>query len=196
MQRVYTELCSFVDTLVDHIVQEERVIIAVKERVNQHLSDHMERAMTELKMLVQDERQQPITYNHYFTDNIQKDRQSEARELISQLMQQTAADDWHGAMHISNNGVDVQRLINALQKRVVVNMDEQACKEARAGLDAYYKVSYVRCETFVKAYQFCARLRGKLSSTMFANKSSSGIFFARSRTSSRQRLLQDITRPN
>lgn len=196
MQRVYTKLCSFVDTLVDHIVQEERVTMAIKERVYQHLSEYMERAMTELKTLVQDERQQPITYNHYFTDNIQKDRQSEARELISQLMEQTAADDWHGAMHISNNGVDVKRLINALQKRVVVDMDEQACKEARAGLDAYYKVSYVRCKTFKEAYQHYPRLQGRLSSTTFASRSLSGIFFARSRISFRQRLLQDIKNLN
>jgi hypothetical protein len=44
-------------------------------------------------------------------------------------------------MHISNNGIDVKRLVGALQKRVIVDMDEQACSEVRAGLDAYYKVS-------------------------------------------------------
>jgi hypothetical protein len=35
----------------------------------------------------------------------------------------------------------VKRLVTALQKRVIVDMDEQACSEVRAGLDAYYKVS-------------------------------------------------------
>lgn len=152
VQQVYQTLCSFVAELVDHIIQEERVTLAVKERVNQRLSDQIEKAMAELRTLIQDEKQQPITYNHYYTDTIQRDRQTETQELVSDLMEQTAANDWHGAMHISNNGSDVKRLINALQRRVVVDMDEQACIEARAGLDAYYKVRYAHNKSLAKAH--------------------------------------------
>ena len=51
-----------------------------------------------------------------------------------------ADDEFHGAMHISNNGVDLKRLVSASQKRVIVDMDKQACSEVRAVLDAHYKV--------------------------------------------------------
>lgn len=140
VRRTFDALRSFVAELVDHVTQEERVAIALKERVDQQLAAHMDKAEAELQVLFEDEKKQPITYNHYFTDNVQKGRQGAARELISEIMEQTAADDWHGAMHISNNGADLKRLIGALQKRIVVDMDEQACAEARVALDAYYKV--------------------------------------------------------
>jgi hypothetical protein len=40
-------------------------------------------------------------------------------------------------MHISNNGFDLKRLISALRKRMVVETNEQAYSEVRAGLDIW-----------------------------------------------------------
>ncbi|KAI7081126.1 hypothetical protein KC356_g9299 [Hortaea werneckii] len=111
------------------------------KQVNENLATHMSEAEKELQILVEDEQRQPITYNHYYTDNIQEARQNASRDLIHKIVKDTADDDFHGAMHISHNGIDVKRLVGALQKRVIVDMDEQACSEVRAGLDAYYKVA-------------------------------------------------------
>jgi hypothetical protein len=55
------------------------------------------------------------------------------REAVANALQ----DD---TKHTRKNNIDVERLVNALQKHVNVDMDEQACAEVRAGLDAYYKV--------------------------------------------------------
>jgi hypothetical protein len=138
---VYNELKSFVTVLAKHITHEEKIILEINKQVNEHLATRMGEAEKELRILVEDEQQQPITYNHYFTDNVQKARQNASRDLMNRIVKDTADDDFHGAMHISNNGIDVKRLVSALQKRVIVDMDEQACSEVRAGLDAYYKVS-------------------------------------------------------
>jgi len=142
VELVYNELKSFVTVLAKHITHdEERINLEISKHVNEHLATHMGDAEKELQILVEDERQQPITYNHYFTDNVQKARQNASRDLINRIVKDTADNDFHGAMHISNNGIDVKRLVSALQKRVIVDMDEQACSEVRAGLDAYYKVN-------------------------------------------------------
>ena len=142
IQAVFRQLRVFIESLANHISDEDRIVRAVKEQVDQRLADYMSKAEAELATLLDDEKQQPITYNHYYTDNVQKSRQADAREVIRNIMQKTAADEWNGALHISNNGADTKRLIDALQRRVEVNMDEQACAEARAGLNAYYKVIY------------------------------------------------------
>ncbi|KAK3700512.1 hypothetical protein LTR37_015913 [Vermiconidia calcicola] len=144
VEAVFRQLRVFIECLANHISDEERIVMAVKEQVDQRLANYMSNAEAELATLLDDENQQPITYNHYYTDNVQKSRQADARKLISDIMQETAADEWNGALHISNNGVDVKKLINALQQRVEVDMDEQACTEARAGLDAYCKVTHHR----------------------------------------------------
>lgn len=138
---MYKELQSFVTVLTRYITHEEKIHLEINKQVNEHLASHMSEAEKELQLLVDDEKRQPITYNHYYTDNIQKARQNASRDLINRIVKETADDDFHGAMHISNNGVDVKRLVGALQKRVIVDMDGQACSEVRAGLDAYYKVS-------------------------------------------------------
>lgn len=141
IELVYRGLKSFVTMLAEHITDEERIRLEISKQVHEHLAIHMSAAEKELGLLLEDEQQQPITYNHYYTDNIQKARQNASRDLINKIVKDTADDDFHGAMHISNNGIDVKRLVSALQKRVIVDMDEQACSEVRAGLDAYYKVS-------------------------------------------------------
>lgn len=57
-------------------------------------------------------------------------------------MREATDHEWNGKLHISNSAVDGQKLLAALQRRINVDMDLQACEEALAGLNAYYKVSY------------------------------------------------------
>lgn len=97
-------------------------------------------ANEELAKLWHDESQQPLTYNHYYTDNIQKARNEVARKVLKKAMDETTSRDYNGRVHISNNSIDIQTFLTSLQNRTVVNMDEQACSEAKASLLAYYKV--------------------------------------------------------
>lgn len=99
-----------------------------------------ERAFEELEQLWKDEQTQPITYNHYYANNIQKARHSFEMDAIQKALHAAVHDDWNGKLHISNNSNDLARLMSALQTRVTVNMDDRACKEALEGMEAYYKV--------------------------------------------------------
>jgi hypothetical protein len=56
-------------------------------------------------------------------------------------MQDAAVGVYNGKLHISNTAADADKLLNALQRQVSVNMDEQACSEVLAAFSAYYKVS-------------------------------------------------------
>lgn len=141
---VHKALQSFIAALSEHITDEERISLEIKRQVNEQLTTQMNQAEKELEVLVDDEHQQPITYNHYYTDNVQKARQDASQKLINNIVKDTAEDDFHGAIHTKKNNINVERLANALQKHVNVDMDEQACCEVRAGLDAYYKVSKQR----------------------------------------------------
>lgn len=63
---------------------------------------HMSEAEKELGHFLEDERQQPITYNHYYTDNIQEAKQDASRDSIHKIVKDTADEDFHGARHISS----------------------------------------------------------------------------------------------
>jgi hypothetical protein len=134
---VHEALKSFITALSEYITDEERIRTEIRRQVNERLTTQINQAEKELQILIDDERQQPITYNHYYTDNVQKARQDASRNLINTIVKDTAGDD---TKHTKKNNIDVERLVNALQKHVNVDMDEQACAEVRAGLDAYYKV--------------------------------------------------------
>jgi hypothetical protein len=144
---IHKALKSFITALLEHTTDEEQICLEIKRQVNERLTTHMNEAEKELQILIDDEHQQPITYNHYYTDNVQKARQEASHDLINKIVMDTTGGDLNGAIDpkkngvdTKKNGIDLERLVNALRKHVTVDMDEQACSEVRVGLDAYYKV--------------------------------------------------------
>lgn len=101
---------------------------------------NLQSAHEELKRLLLDEKAHPITYNHYYTDNIQNARMDAARQQLQNSMDASVTAEWDGKLHVSNTAVDLQKFTSSLKSRVVVNMTQQACVESLAALDAYYKV--------------------------------------------------------
>ncbi|KAK7701998.1 hypothetical protein SLS57_011513 [Botryosphaeria dothidea] len=137
-----TELVEkFVNKVLERIISEQET----EEQVRKYLADKLERctrdATEELAKLLADEKRHPSTYNHYFTDNIQRSRQGSMRTAIQTAMRNAISQDWGGSLHISNTSSDRQRFFDSLDRRIVVNMDTQACDEAKVGLEAYYKVA-------------------------------------------------------
>ena len=171
---IYDNLVEFVVLAAQHVITDELVRTDILENIQLALRDRKKEAAIELDRLCDDERQQPITYNHYYTDNVQKSRHDASRNLIKTAMKEASVQEYNGKMHISNNTVDAEKLLGALQRRVVVDMDEQACAEAMAGLYAYYKVIRMRFSNLAVLTHY--RWHGKHSWTMFANKSLSDIF--------------------
>ncbi|KAJ5640301.1 Dynamin [Penicillium longicatenatum] len=145
--------------------------------VNKNTGD----AHEELAKLIQDERGHPITYNHYYTDNIQKARHDEAKESIRTSVRKAAESDWGGNVHFSNNTHEMNRMILALQKRVEVNMVDRACSEALTDLNAYYKVI---------ERHILAKLGGAFHPTVVSNFSDEELMrlAGESQSTSRQRI--------
>lgn len=113
---------------------------SVSKVIDATLEMDIRHAHEELETLLDDEKRQPITYNHYYTDNIQKSRQKHSRKQLQESIDSAIEGEWNGRFHFQNSSDEVRRLVTALQDRVVVNMTEQACIEARNDLAAYYKV--------------------------------------------------------
>jgi hypothetical protein len=133
---------EFIQAALEHVVQEEGVRWEISQLILESLDRNARAGRSELDKLLEDERQQPITYNHYYTDNIQKSRQDFLRNSMEKAMREATDHEWNGKLHISNNSVDGQKLLAALQRRINVDMDLQACEEALAGLNAYYEVRH------------------------------------------------------
>ena len=134
------EITAFVKAALKHITKDDQVLVELLEVTASSLLANQLAALAELEKLCMDEKQQPITYNHYYTDTVQHGRQESTRKSIRKAMDETTRHDWNRKLHVSNNTVDAEKLLASLQKRIIVDMDEQACAEALSGLGAYYKV--------------------------------------------------------
>ncbi|KZL85750.1 interferon-induced gtp-binding protein mx2 [Colletotrichum incanum] len=136
---------SLVEGWILHVLQvvipEDELRQAVTAVCLESLEDATARCREELARLWEDERRQPITYNHYYTDNIQKTRVNLQKGAVQSAFQEAIREDWHGKFHVSNNPDDINRAMGALTSRVVVNMDDFACTDALEGMVAYYKGS-------------------------------------------------------
>jgi hypothetical protein len=152
VQAVHEDIASFVTAALYHLIKDEHILEEVVEMTRSSLLESKVAANEELEKLYKDEElQQPITYNHYYTDNVQKSRRDSTCKLLRKAMDDARIHDWNGKFHFSNNTIDEEKLLTSLQKRVVVDMDDQACSEALAGLQAYYKVSLGRSEKISKS---------------------------------------------
>ncbi|KAH9235872.1 hypothetical protein K456DRAFT_1944452 [Colletotrichum gloeosporioides 23] len=124
----------------------ERHVSTVFDRVSKWLEDSREKAFEELNKIMADEERHPITYNHYYTDNIQQARSDSQKSAFQSAITSTLSDGWSGKLKTIADASQMENFLDCLQPKICVDMDEQACEEALAGLNAYYKVSM---KTFV-----------------------------------------------
>lgn len=130
----------FMQSALTSVVNDKLVQENLLQNVNDRLEENVRAAFEELNKLLQDEAGSPITYNHYYTDNIQKSRNDRAKKHLHKSMENAIDEDWNGRFHISNSSDDINKLFASLQTRVTFDMEEQACNDAQNDLGAYYKV--------------------------------------------------------
>jgi hypothetical protein len=125
---------------------EDYVLAEIQDRMEINLEENKAAADQELAKLIDEEMQQLITYNHYYSDNIQKSRLLEVKQLMRNTVQKVSArpppTNAFGTPGPKEAVINMSpdTLINSLHGNLIVDMDERACSEALVDLDAYYKV--------------------------------------------------------
>ncbi|KAF4765279.1 hypothetical protein HAV15_003258 [Penicillium sp. str.  len=141
------ELVSqFLQAAAKFVIKDNKVRQNVLHSVEKSVQANLQRAIDDLDTLLEDEARQPITYNHYYTDNIQKSRSDQSKRQIHDSMHSAIEQDWNGKFHVNNSSGEIDKLVTSLQDRVIVDMTKQSCSEAQNDLSAYYKVAM---KTFV-----------------------------------------------
>ena len=139
LDNIYDTIVSFVTTALTYLSIEDYVLASLEEGISNELEKCKVDAEQELKRLCKDEKHQPMTYNHYYTDNVQKSRLDALKRTIEHAV--AKAGDVNGGFTNAFNAMSPETLIATLSRQVNVDMDETACTEALEGLNAYYKVS-------------------------------------------------------
>ena len=157
VNRLFKDACQLLEpgvSLRDNLRKSRRALAyaikdgKVRENISRLVSITLETnaqaAEYELKRILEDESRQPITYNHYYTDNIQNARMESSKSFIEDSVRNTIQDDWNGTFHLDNTERDCIKLLSSLKKRVIVDMKKQACSivvnRGQAGIYCGYLV--------------------------------------------------------
>ena len=140
IETVYHHIWAFVEKAIQHLDIEDYVLTEIQDRMEVKLEESKALADTELAKLVAEEKEQPITYNHYFTDNVQKARRKEVKDIMERTMEKVNANQAGFGTASSFATMTPESLIASLHGNIIVDMDERACSEAIVDLEAYYKV--------------------------------------------------------
>ncbi|GKT63428.1 dynamin family protein [Colletotrichum tofieldiae] len=139
VSEVVDSVCKWVHQAVSRLFCEDRLRQNLTILCQERLDKCRSHAFEELRKILFDEQRHPITYNHYYTDNIQKARNDSHKSALKDAIRPLVSS-WTTRVDPTSYMDDADGLINALQPKICVNMDQQACEEALAGLNAYYKV--------------------------------------------------------
>ncbi|KAJ0163639.1 Interferon-induced GTP-binding protein Mx2 [Colletotrichum tanaceti] len=140
VSEVVDGVCKWINQAVFRLFPEDRLRRDLEMICQERLEGCRADAFEELRKILLDEERHPVTYNHYYTDNIQKARCESQKEAL-----QGVINGLKLTYDMEDSG-DRERLIKILQPKICVNMNQQACEEALTGLNAYYKVAM---KTFV-----------------------------------------------
>jgi GTPase SAR1 family protein len=87
-----------------------------------------------------DQQGHPITYNHYFTDNLQAARQEELRPKLTQALGKFFGTSQLSRSYVPETPIDLLRLRDKLLESAETDMTRFAAAEALNCMRAYYKV--------------------------------------------------------
>jgi hypothetical protein len=137
LDAVLTLVNQFIHSALALVVKDAEVRQSLTEVIETTLETNAHEAHQELDKLHLDDARHPFTYNHYYTDNIQTARLDRSKRDLKVSMDDAIREDWNGKFHVSNSQLEISKLLSALQGRVIIDMTEQACMDARADLAAY-----------------------------------------------------------
>ncbi|MCJ1404013.1 hypothetical protein MMC11_007237 [Xylographa trunciseda] len=120
-----------------------------------HIQDTLKKrsdaAARELAMLVDDIKNYPINYNHYYTDTIKKQRQDRQKDALAKSIkeattQNPATFSQMTKVATSTMTIDPDQVIKRYTQHIDPDMERHSCEEALDCMMAIYKVSQ---KTFV-----------------------------------------------
>lgn len=129
----------------EHVADSTTSQHIIREIVEPALETITETLQTKAEELLEPHKDgHPITYNHYFTETLQKVRDDRrmiaVRSALSQWLHKDESDLDTGRIWLSGN-YDLRELTKCLTSRSEPDMDRFAASEALDCMEAYYKVS-------------------------------------------------------
>lgn len=109
------------------------------------LKDRRQAALVELAKIIEDRREVPINYNHYYTNTVHSKRQKRIKTSLLQYApgdNGTTSQSCRGGRHVEvvDLGKELDKVVSRWAENVTPDMEEFSIQEALDCLMAIYKV--------------------------------------------------------
>jgi len=131
------EFLGLTTTYVADEATSEALIQKILEPALDQILETLNEKTTEL--LTPHQKSHPITYNHYFTESLQKVRNEGSKNEYTRILQAFFGVSSLDSVHFSGYR-DLRPLVASLGQRTEPDMNRFACSEALDCMEAYYKV--------------------------------------------------------
>jgi hypothetical protein len=132
LNTVFDACETFLKLALGHLTTKELSSL-ILHRIHMAMKERLEDAKGELGKLLTDRRKHAITFNHYYTDNVQKSRQD---DLVARVVAALGPPVSRGQL-VTLSIADIR---DCLSKMETTDMDDYACEEVLRSMVAYYKV--------------------------------------------------------
>ena len=142
MDQIIAAARTTVELILAHSADASTTESLLREIINPALEDCVEKLRQKVEEVLRPhQRGHPITYNHYFTDTIQKARTDHAKKQQSKILYSFFGKKTRFAAYSPpSEDLDIEKLLEALNPETEGSMDRFACSEATYCMEAYYKV--------------------------------------------------------
>lgn len=143
VERVYTITKTFFDTLLRDKCPEDVKGRLYALKVNEALRTRCQNALNELEKLNTDCRDFPVTYNHYYTDTIQKKQTDRIQAILNQAVGQATTQKLNEGCrsdHMSTQ-IDTAAVVAHLHSNINRDMVQYSCESLLDCVQSMYKVS-------------------------------------------------------
>jgi hypothetical protein len=107
--------------------------------VDAALANCLQECKKELRKILTDQERYPVTYNHYFTTTLQKQRQRRHEKIVERANKASEMNVIYN--HTTHTHYDPTRMKQAMMESIEQDMDKFSSEEALDKQRAYYKVS-------------------------------------------------------
>jgi GTPase SAR1 family protein len=138
------QLCRrFLDILLNDKCPKDICSRLWSSKIQDILKSRNSAALKELRQIMEDISGYPINYNHYYTDTIQKVRESRRNKSLSGCLEKATTHTHLPGCNSdhSSASIDIGQALKNYSRHVDPNMENLSCEEALDCLFAIYKVS-------------------------------------------------------
>jgi hypothetical protein len=142
IEKVWKAAKEFISLTTTHVADDATSKALLQRIFEPALNQRMEilKAKT-AELLKPHQTSHPITYNHYFTEALQKVRNERSQNEYTKIIESFFGVSSLHAVYF-DHGRDLRQLVTALVQRTEPDMNRFACSEALDCMEAYYKVNF------------------------------------------------------